>query len=259
MMNSETEPQKAPPEDALERKRRELAGLQAQLADREVFLTSLRAEVAGFEGRYLREVGGLYAELDEWLAKMAEITAELIGSEESRTVAAEARAQAGETFAAAHGEAARIEEFRPRPDLKKLFREVCNQVHPDRAATEADRAVRERLMAEANVAYRAQDEAGLRRVMEEYLRRPEAVVGGSPEAELERVERQIERIRRRLEEIEKEIAMINSTEIARMMVKVHEALREGRDLLDDMARGLRLRIANLREVCKERSAGMRMR
>ena len=248
---------RATPEEALAMQRAELAKLESRLADRELFLASLRAELASFEGRYLREVGGLYAELDEWLARMAELTAEMIGTEESKTVASEARSQAEDTFAAAHGEAARMEQFHPQPQLKKLFHMVCRQVHPDRASSERDRKIREQLMAEANLAYKRQDAEGLRQVLESYRRHPEGVEGSGMEAE--RVQRQIERIQRRLTEIEREIMELNSTEIARMMQRVHTALADGRDLLDEMVRGLRLRIATLREAYEGREAGWRVR
>ena len=42
--------------------------LEAQLAEQELLLTSLKTELAAFEGLYLRQVGILYAELDEWNA-----------------------------------------------------------------------------------------------------------------------------------------------------------------------------------------------
>ena len=62
----------SPEEEELARKREELALLQAELAERELFLTNLRAELSAFEGQYLRQVGTLYAELDEWNARIAE-------------------------------------------------------------------------------------------------------------------------------------------------------------------------------------------
>lgn len=86
----------SPEEQELARKRQELAILQAELTDRELSLANLRAELAAFEGRYLREVGILYAELDDWNAKIAEFAAEAAGTEQARNAASEARAQAEE-------------------------------------------------------------------------------------------------------------------------------------------------------------------
>jgi DNA-binding SARP family transcriptional activator len=137
-MNSEIVRHLSPEEQELARKREELTILQAELIDRELFLANLRAELAAFEGRYLREVGVLYAELDDWKAKIAELAAAMDGSEEAKSAAAEARGQAEESYAAAHGEAAKAADFSPSPELRKLFREVVRQIHPDNATDDAD-------------------------------------------------------------------------------------------------------------------------
>ena len=66
-------PRVSPEEEELARKREQLAILQGQLTERELFLANLRAELAVFEGRYLREVGVLYAELDDRNAKISRV------------------------------------------------------------------------------------------------------------------------------------------------------------------------------------------
>ena len=205
-------------------------------------MANLRAELAAFEGRYLREVGKLYAELDDWNAKIAEFSAEADGSEEAKSAAAEARGKAEESYAAAHGEAAKAADFSPSPELRKLFREVVKQIHPDSATDEADRAVRNRLMAEANLAYRRGDADALRRILEEYKSSPESVKGEGVAADLERVLRQIERIISRLAQIETEVAELTSSEIAKLMAKVYSATASGSNLLAEMAKDLERRI-----------------
>jgi hypothetical protein len=50
--------------------------------------------------------------------------------------------------------------------LKKLFREVARQLHPDIALDAPDRGLRTRLMAEAILAYRRCDAEALRRILE---------------------------------------------------------------------------------------------
>ncbi len=62
-----------PEEDELLRKREELASVRAALAERELELADLRAQLKSFEGQYLRQVGVLYADLDDWNAKIAEL------------------------------------------------------------------------------------------------------------------------------------------------------------------------------------------
>jgi hypothetical protein len=58
-----------PEEEELLRKREELATVRSALAERELELVDLRSQLVAFEGRYLREVGTLYAELDDWKAR----------------------------------------------------------------------------------------------------------------------------------------------------------------------------------------------
>jgi CRISPR/Cas system CSM-associated protein Csm2 small subunit/ElaB/YqjD/DUF883 family membrane-anchored ribosome-binding protein len=241
-MNSEIIRHLSPEEQELARKREDLVFLQAELTDRELSLANLRAELAAFEGRYLREVGKLYAELDDWCAKIAEFSAEADGSEEAKSAAAEARGRAEESYAAAHGEAAKAADFSPSLELRKLFREVVRQIHPDNATDEDDRAVRNRLMAEANLAYRSGDADALRRILEEYKSCPESVKGEGVVADLERVMRQIERIAKRLAQIEAEAAELATSEIALLMAKAESAKSRGRDLLAEMAKDLERRI-----------------
>jgi hypothetical protein len=52
--------------------------------------------------------------------------------------------------------------------IRELYLEVVNRVHPDRAADQADRVLREKLMKEANAAFERGDAAALRRALEEY-------------------------------------------------------------------------------------------
>jgi hypothetical protein len=232
----------SPEEHELARKQQELSLLQAELSDRELFLANLRAELNAFEGRYLREVGVHYAELDDWNAKIAELIAELEETEQAFSAAAEARAQAEESHAAAHGEAAQAADFSPSPELKKLYKDVVNQIHPDRAESEADRILRERLMAEANLAYRRGDADALRKILEDYKSSPESVKGGGAAADLQRVLREIERISKRLAQIDAEVAERTSSEIAMLMAKAESAAAKGRNLLAEMAADVKRRI-----------------
>ena len=50
-------PQLTQEEEELAAKREELARLEAQLAEQELLLAGLKAELAAFEGLYLRRVG----------------------------------------------------------------------------------------------------------------------------------------------------------------------------------------------------------
>ncbi len=59
--------QRTPEEEGLRRKRDELAVVRATLAERELEIADLQAEIKSFEGRYLRQVGALY---ESWTTGM---------------------------------------------------------------------------------------------------------------------------------------------------------------------------------------------
>jgi hypothetical protein len=77
------------------------------------------------------------------------------GGEETAGAAANESAEREASFAASHG-------------LRELYIDVIKQIHPDHASNEADRALRERLTKDANLAFERGDDATLRRVLEEY-------------------------------------------------------------------------------------------
>ena len=246
-MKTEVVRRLSPEEEELAVKREELVRLEAQLAEQELLLASLKAELAAFEGLYLRRVGVLYAELDEWNACLAELRAEQAGTPETKTEATEARAQADESYSAAHGEAAEVQPFTPSPELKKLYREAARRVHPDTAIDEADRARRERLMQQVNAAYAAGDEDTLRRILANLDISPDTVVGSGVGADLIRVLRQLKQVRDRIAAIDLELARLSDSDLAQLKSKADAAAAEGRNLLAEMAATVQGRVNMARE------------
>ncbi len=245
----------SPEEEELAKKREELALLQADLADRELHLTDLRVELSAFERRYLRQVGILYAELDEWNAKFAEVVAEAERTEEARSAATQARKQATESQSAI-GETAEAQDFSPSADLKSMYREAAKRMHPDLATDETDRRNRERFMKEANRAYEQGNIEEMQRILEEYESSPETVKGTGVAADLVRVIRQIKQIRSRLAQIELEIASLAASDVAKLRAKVEAASVQGRDLLAEMAEDVKARVDVARRRFEVRSSGV---
>ncbi len=230
----ETVRTQTPEERELEKKKAELAALEADLIQRELDLATLRAELSKFENRYLRTVGVLYAELDEIEAEIAEAHARLKPTDSyAQEHAAHARSQAQESSKTARA----ITEPRPKPteNLKKLFREVAKRIHPDLATNDADRAQRQKLMAEANLAYENGDEAKLRRILADWERSPDTVEGNGVGAELIRVIRKIAQIHKRLSEINAEVHQLTLSDLYRLRDRVYDAEKLGRDTLKEMA------------------------
>ena len=228
-----------PEEEEILRKRAELEAVKATLAERELEFADLRGHLAAFEGRYLRQVGALYAELDEWKARIAELQAQRHPSSAAKRQSEEAREQARQTHEAAYGEASKPPEFTPSPELKTLFREVAKRIHPDFAKDSADRDLRTRLMAEANRAYETGDADALRRILDEYDDSADALPGEGVGAELIRIIRQISQARKRIAGIEQELAALRQSEIAQLEQDGEKARKQGRDLLAELAAAAR--------------------
>lgn len=231
-----------PEEEEILRKREELAVFRATLAERELELVDLRSQLAAFEGRYLRQVGVLYAELDEWTARISELQARVDPSAAATERARAAREQARRTFDDAHDKASEARDFAPSAELKNLFREVAKRIHPDFCRDSADLERRNRLMAEANRAYEVGDSEALRRILDEYHDGADSVEGEGIGAELIRIIRQISQARERVSVIESEMAALRQSEIALLKRQAEEREHEGRDLLAELASTVREKI-----------------
>lgn len=261
-MNKELAKLNTPEERELSQKREELSNLQTLLAQRELDLTTLQAELHAFERRYFRVVGVRYAELDEVKAQIADLLSQSSPqNSKMRTQAAEARGRANES---AH-ESKMVQEtvgheekFKPSDALKKLYRDVAKSIHPDLATDEDDRARRQRFMAEANQAYEGGDEIRLREILREWESSPDAIKGDDVAAELVRVIRKIAQVQERLRTIESTIDELQSSDLYRLKNEVESAEAEERDLLAEMALRLDKQIADARKrlagLVKEQSS-----
>ena len=246
-----------PEEEELLRKREELASVRAALAERELELAYFRAQLKSFEGRYLRQVGVLYAELDDWDAKIAEIEASLKPSTTASQRAQDTRKRAEETHEATHGEASKARDFQPSADLKRLFREAAKRIHPDFAKDEADRELRTRLMAQVNAAYSQGDADALQRILDEFGNSPESVQGEGVGAELVRIIRQIHQAKKNIAAIEQELSCLRASEIAQLKQDAETAEQDGRDLLAELAADVRERIDGVKKKHKALSAELK--
>ena len=243
-----------PEEVELEKKRAELAQIESVLAEKELELATLKAEMSAFEREYLSIVGVKYGELDAIEAETAELLARRNPNDaHSQQKAREARERA-EDSARAASEALTEERgkaFAPSDELKKLYREIAKRVHPDLADSGEERLRRNKVMAEVNEAYAVGDEARLRAILREWQSRPEAVEGEGPAAELVRCIRKIARAEERMRAIEAEIDELGVSELYQLRRKVQQARREGRDLLAAMAADLTGRIAHAQRRLQE--------
>jgi hypothetical protein len=236
--------QQTPDDIALLEKREQLASVRTTLAERESELAQLRTQLKTFEGRYLRQVGILYAELDDIEARIAEREVDLYDSDSARNRAEEARRQAQETHDAAFGEAREAEEFDPPPSLKTLFRELAKRIHPDFARDDAEQKHFTLLMARANQAYSRGDTETLQRLLDDHREINASIAGEGAAAELLRITRQIQHAERDIATLDVERHTLLSSEISQLHLDAEAAAREHRDLLTELAANLREQIAD---------------
>ena len=222
-------------------KQAELAALRLRLAEQEAELTRLRSQLHAFESRYFREVGVLYAELDDLEARIAEREVALYDSDAARQRAHDARQRANETQQAAAEQNAADEAGpqEPAPDLRKLFREVARRIHPDFARDESEQAYFTLLMARANQAYSRGDTEALQRLLADGTELDADLPSERSSAEVLRIARQIQHARRDLAVLETERHTLTTGEIAQLHADFEAARREHRDLLQELATSVR--------------------
>jgi len=235
-----------PTAETLKDLRAQLAATRSTLAERESELAHLRAQLKSFEGRYLRQVGVLYADLDDLEARIAEREVDLYDSAAARIRAAEARQRAVETHEAAFAEASEAEEFDPPPTLKTLFREVARRIHPDFARDPDEQAHLTRLMARANAAYARGDIDTLQRLLEDHHEISSSIAGEGPDAEAQRLSRQLAHANRDIAALDQERAALLASEIGQLHIDASAATLEGRDLIVELSASLSEKIAEAR-------------
>lgn len=229
-----------PEEQELIRLETEQAELEEQVASAELELETAKAETAQFHHRYHQTVGRLYAQLDELDALIAKVQAGLSPDD----AAAQAHALAAEQQAKASAEEAGLIEAQPAPppvitpELKFAFRQAAKIMHPDRATNEPERLRRNALMAQVNVAYERGDQVAIEKLIKDYGRDPEAIVGEDIASRIVKAIRRIAQLRRRMSEIQEEIGAQQRTEIFQLKQTIEETEALGGDPLGDLAKQL---------------------
>ena len=230
--------------------RLELEAVTAEIAELELELATVQGELAEFTHRYHDLIGSRMTRLDALQAELAlRIAASMPkdSAAQAEAAAAEARARQSEQDEARYRKAAADEgeapPFRPSADIRKLFRQVAQRIHPDRARDEADRDWRTQLMAEANRAYRAGDAHTLREVMDLWR---EGSAGKAPRDgdNASAVELQLQRMQRRLAEIQRELNALFASRLYELFLAERMARKQRRELLQEMAAKLDLQIGD---------------
>ena len=229
----------------------EFERLSKELAERELELATFENELSVFEKRYARTVGILFAELDFLESEIARELLRLHPEEKYQQGLhrAEKKSRASQD---AVNEKTRQEEkqaYTPTEEIKNLYRKVAKTIHPDMAVNEAERAFRTDLMARANAAYKIGDKQALEQILYEWEHRDEkSFLQEEGSKESKQLERKIFQIKRRIKEIETRIGELKKSGLYELLRKVEQAERDGRDLLDDMAKDLQRQILEAKKL-----------
>ncbi|MCX7427834.1 MAG: molecular chaperone DnaJ [Planctomycetia bacterium] len=244
----------SPEEEELHRKREDLERLQADLAEAELELATLRSGLVNFERRYLQVVGCRYAQLDQIEAQIAAAAARCNPQDSSarqKADAAQARARESAEAMGDVGPETTARRFEPTEELNTLYRQVAKELHPDLTTDEAERARRQQAMAELNRAFEECDVERIKQILDRWRSSPEQVRGDDTAAQLVRTIREIAQARKRLAAIKTEIEELLQGELASLKKQVEEAAARGQDLLAEIAGRLDAQIDQTRTRLKE--------
>jgi len=241
--------------------RAELAMLHGELAHREADLATHERGLSLFETQYRRTLSDRYALLDDLADQIEQARSQLSANGQARR-AADDRAANGDAdhspwfdTGGTHSDSGDGQsqnwawawgEREPEPSsrrvvseqAKRLFRQLARLIHPDLALNRVERERRTDLMVRANFAYEQGDVPSLQKLLDDWRRSPESVVGSKPEAELERILRRIAQVREQIEGIGHNIDELEASAMGWLRHRVEKAASEGWDLLSHMVKEL---------------------
>ena len=239
----------------------DLRSLEADVAERQERVAQLQFEISDtqadlerFERKYEVQVGSLQLRL---ISLEAEV-------EQARLRAAH-QAQWGDRADSPDFHADAAEQFRrtwappkkpPEPqaetpvseetrmELKQLFRTLAKRFHPDLVTDPEEKRRREKVMAQINDAYAAQNLSAMKKLAQK-PDRPEAPATKTREEIITDLKAEIVRLDRVISTLERQLQELINSHTVRLMLEASIAEREGRNLLAEMASELRIEIARL--------------
>ena len=228
--------------DTLFARRGLLLDLRRKLRALEDEYNAEAAALQQFERRYKPAVGARYDELERLRGKI------------DRAWDALRRGRAPQAESAPPEEP-ETDIFRPGGELRRLFRALARRIHPDLAADDEDRVRRHEFMAEATLAYRANDARRLQWLLEHWEAQRSSISGNDPHALLSRTDRQIAWTRYRVREMHAAIGELHASSLAEIKREAEAARGMGRNLILELRKRVSSEIdAARRELERVRQA-----
>jgi hypothetical protein len=266
----------------LERRHAALGDLRRYLVQQEQEFNERRGQVLAFVDRYLACLGPLYRELGELESQLRLATDQLMALLRHRGIdpglpEIEVRGvnlpQVQLQHAAEATHTARLEALPPSvplpavpvgadigqwapPTLKMLYRRAAMRIHPDRAASETERCLREQQMMEVNAAYAAGERWRLEAMLLAAGEAPAKVSGGNAEALRNWLAHCEQLVQARLRQVNEHMSALNAHAMHKLWRSVADAEARGLDPVSMMAVTLRAQICERR---KELYIGQRLK
>lgn len=231
------------------------------IASAEVELAALRQSINDFEALVDRRLGELLDRLSELEGEVESLTAQvrqirdrrLYGEHQMRYAEGAPRPEQSSQRAYVPNQDVPGESPAPAPvphvphldakaELKRLYRRLARMYHPDLAVDGADRAQRTRHMALINQAFAAGNLAALSRMVSGEGSEPPAFDFLQPAAPVEEQD-ELERLQERLHALRQQITRLNTHPNVQLSMEVKLARQRSKDLLGEMAKELRHKIA----------------
>jgi phage terminase small subunit len=231
----------------------ELEELEIKLLDMQFFLSETKSELNQFNKKYIQTVSVLYAQLDDVIAEIAEFHAKKKPQntecqKEASILREKAKASASESKLPQNEISKTI--VQPTDSLKNLYREAAKRFHPDFAISEDDRELRHKVMAQVNSAYEFGDEAGLKKILDQFFDicdRNEDLMS----KELSTVLFKIATIKSSIETIQSEIDAVLKSDLFILYKKYKHNILFNKDILLDMAASINHEIAAKKNLLKK--------
>jgi len=239
----------------------DLRSLEAEVGDRQERVAQLQFELSDtqtdlerFEREYGVRVGSLQQRLISLEAEVehARLRAAHRAQWRDRADSPDFHADVGEQFRRTWAPREKPPEPQPqaevseetKAELKQLFRTLAKRFHPDLVTDTDEKRRREKVMAQINDAYAAQDLLAMKKLAQK-TDRLEAPATRTREQIVVDLKVEIVRLDRVISALERQLQELINSHTVRLMLEVSIAERNGGNLLAEMAADLRIEIARL--------------
>ena len=244
----------SPEEEEIQAKQAELDALLNQLAQQELNLETLHAEINRFFLAYNAAVLPKVSEAKELRARIAQAIYILVPRQDTQDESREARDSADqsetdyqEQFGTSEPhEPIQPEAFTPSPELRSIYLALVKKAHPDLGKDDDDRRHRHDFMLRVNQAYRNGDASALQALADEWALGGDPVEGGNFGERLVRLIRQISDVRNRIVAVDSEIENVKNSEDYLLVNQAEQARSEGRDLIAEHVASTEEHVADLK-------------